>query len=187
MCAAVPRAANAADSLVVKPARPTTADSIRLTIVIPIWDCCTHYTYDSTSALLVGDTEILLSYQHYLPKICPMIACIDIPLQLAFKRAPLHAGKYAVYESAQVQCTSTVCPQLIMAPVKIGEFTVQTSAVVSPGPAKPGLRPAGYAASRAAVYNVRGELVDGAARTPRGIYIAKSEYGRVEIQNGLMR
>jgi hypothetical protein len=186
-CTATSQTFATSDSLVVKPAHPTTADSIRLTIVIPNWDCCTRYTYDSTLAPLVGDSEILLSYQHYLPQICPMIACLDVPRLLAFKRAPLAAGTYVVYESAQLQCTTQVCPQYILAPVKIGKFVVQPSTRVVSGLPGQGRVAANARDATMAVFNVRGELVRQETRMPRGVYIARALDGRVTVGNGLMK
>ena len=184
--ALAPLAANAADSLIVKPAHPTTGDSLRLTIVIPFWDCCTHYTWDSTSAPLSGNNEVLLSYQHYLPKFCPEIACIEMPMLLPFKRGPLPRGTYEVYESAQEQCTTLVCPGAIIAPVKIGEFTVQAVTAANPYRTPGTAMPFAYT-GRSSVYNIRGELVTQASRGYKGIYMTKSENGRISIDNGLFK
>lgn len=183
-----PQAGFAADSLVVNPVQPTVADSITLTIVIPNWDCCTQYTFDSTLAPLEGDTAVLLSYQHYLPAVCPTIACPDVPKLLKFKRAPLPAGTYAVYESAQTQCVTNVCPALVLAPVKIGSFTVSASTGIAQRQA--GLKPVSgeILSGRRAVYNIRGELVDNSTgRQFRGILISRLESGMFVVENNLAK
>ena len=113
-----------ADSLSVTPAHPTIVDSIRLTIIIPNWDCCTQYPYDSTLVTALGDTAVMLSYQYRMPNVCPAIACIDVPKLLGFKSKPLPAGTYSVWETKQLVCTPPLLCAVLPIIQKIGKFTV---------------------------------------------------------------
>jgi hypothetical protein len=172
------------DSLVVIPARPTTADAITFDIVIPNWDCCTQYYFDSTAAAM-GDTAILLSYSYELPQVCTMIACLDVAKVLPFRSGPLRAGVYAVWESRQLHCVG-ICPGVVFAPVKIGTVTVTQATAVAGRPSAVATRRATAANATTRVYNVAGEVLGqighdtpGARENlrPAGVYIVGSRAG----------
>lgn len=173
-----------ADSLSVSPAQPTTSDSVRITIVIPNWNCCTQYIYDSTLVTLVGDTAIMLYYQYLTPSTCPMVTCPNLPKLLAFKRGPLHAGKYSVWETKQLTCT----PPLLCAPLpviqKIGEFTVTGQSSVAFRQAPMPLETAGKTPGNERIYNIRGALVSMSnGNTPKkmsGIYFTRTGAGVIK-------
>jgi hypothetical protein len=160
------------DSLAVNPARPTTADPIVFSIIIPNWDCCTRYHYDST-AVYVSDTQIILSYQYELPQNCPMIMCIDVDKVLRYKSSPLPAGKYAVYESRQLYCAGPICPVAMMMPVKIGEITVSTASRVVFAPKSSIDTRRSSAGISSQLFTLRGEAVRQGSKSvkPVGIYI----------------
>lgn len=147
----------ASDSLSVSPAHPTTADSIRLDIIIPNWNCCTRY-YEDSVASLVSDTMIELLYQYETPVVCPLMACIVGGYSLPYKSGPLAAGTYAVYEFSSQRCT-TSCPPIAFIPERIGSFTVTKPTIVAhqlngiASIASAGPR------SMAACYTIRGELI----------------------------
>jgi hypothetical protein len=149
----------AADSLIVTPAKPTTANSLTLTIDIPNWNCCMQYYHDSTLVGTLGDTALLLVYGYYQPQVCPMIACMDIDKLLNYHRGPLAAGKYSVYEAAQPYCGVGVpCQTLVAIPLKkIGEFTVthSTAALV---PAR-SIRSSVNSNAKMHAYDIRGRAV----------------------------
>ncbi|HUI91818.1 MAG TPA: hypothetical protein VLX68_06170 [Chitinivibrionales bacterium] len=164
-----------ADSLSVSPPHPTTADKITFTIIIPNWDCCTRYTWDSTAVAVVNDTELLLSYQYNLPQMCPMIACMDIDKLLPFHSAPLKAGTYAVYELRAPLCTTQICPAIAFMPVKIGSVTVTPSTGIVNGITAASVP---HVALAEKLYDVRGVLISStgnraAVRTP-GVYLIKN-------------
>jgi hypothetical protein len=123
----------AADSLVVSPQHPTTSDSISLSIFAKDWNCCTQFLYDSTAVTLLNGATITLGFTANLPVPC---WCPSNPATrvLTYKRGPLPAGNYSVYEQYQ-SCTGQVCSDVIMQ-VLIGTFTVSQRAadslVVSP-------------------------------------------------------
>jgi hypothetical protein len=166
-----------ADSLAVSPSRPTAADPITFTIIIPNWDCCTIYANDS-NVTLWGDTGILLPYTYNLPQVCTMIACINVEKKLVYKSAPLKAGAYAVYELRELLCTTHICPDIAFMPVKIGSVTVTPSAgIVNRPPRAPVAASLGTGTS-GKIYDVRGVLVSSSAlragfRAP-GVYLVKN-------------
>jgi hypothetical protein len=171
----------AADSLAVAPPHPTTADRITFTIIIPNWDCCTQYNWDSTVVAPMGDTGVLLTYTYNLPQVCPMtlIACINIPKQLVYKSAPLAAGTYSVYE-IRVQCTNNICPPVPVAflPVRIGSVTVTPSTGIVILPHRAPIASGSGINASGKIYDVRGVLVSSSAihaglRTP-GVYLVKN-------------
>jgi len=167
-----------AASLSVSPSHPTAADKITFTIIIPNWDCCTRYTWDSTAVAAMGDTALLLTYQYNLPQVCPMIACLDVDKLLRYNSAPLRTGTYAVYELRELLCTTQICPDIAFMPVKIGSVTVTTSAgVVNRLHRAPIAANAGTSAS-GKMYDVRGILVSSSTthavlRAP-GVYLVKN-------------
>ena len=170
---------SAADSLAVDLPHPTTADPITFTIIIPNWDCCTQYTWDSTVVAPMGDTGVLLTYTYNLPKVCPMMACINVPKQLVYKSAPLAAGTYSVYE-IRVECTNNICPPAPVAflPVKIGSVTVTPSTGIVDRPHRATLAASQETSASGKIYDVRGVLVSSSAvraglRAP-GVYLVKN-------------
>jgi hypothetical protein len=173
----------AADSLVVNPAHPTILDSIRLSVVIKNWNCCTEFTYDSTSVTLLNDSTITLSFTASQPLVCPLAACVVgmMPI-LTYKRGPLPAGNYSVYEVESQACTTgQVCPQEVAVVMQalIGKFTVSepTATVFHQKPVP--LESIGKISGNGRVYDIRGALVSpnrlGASRQSPGVYFIKPD------------
>lgn len=167
-----------ADSLSVSPAHPTIMDPVRLTIIIPNWDCCTQYLYDSTLVTMMGDTAVMLSYQHRMPRICPMIACLDVPRYLTFKRGPLPAGKYSVWETQQLVCDTPLLCVTLPVVQNIGKFTVEIPTALSFGQRPAPLKNIGKTFGNECVYDIRGALVSpnraGLSKRIPGIYFTKT-------------
>jgi hypothetical protein len=165
------------DSLVVTPARPTTADAIRFDIIIPNWDCCTRYSYDSL-APVGSDTMVMLGYTVIPPQACTEIACINQDKVLSWIISPRKAGTYAVYEWVQIDCPLCASPG-ISAPIRLGQFTVTPSTAVLVRPV------AALAADRNAPgitgYNARGEFLGSAShRQAPGVVFIKNQREKVE-------
>jgi len=182
----VVRPSIAADSLAVSPTNPTIMDSIRLSILIKNSSCCAQYVHDSTAVTLSNDSTILLSFVSSLP-ICN---CILAPINdstpytviLSYKRRPLPAGHYSVYEVESQGCIAgQACPQasLVVMQTFIGKFTVSgPTATVFHQKSIP-LENIGKISGNGRVYNVRGALVSpnqiSDSRHTPGVYFIKPD------------
>jgi hypothetical protein len=167
----------AADSLAVSPAHPTIMNSIRLSILVRNWNCCTQFLYDSTAVTLLNDSTITLSFTASQLGVCPCPSNPVTPV-LTYKRGPLPAGNYSVYEEYQ-SCISQICPQeaLVVVQSLIGKFTVSapTATVFHQKPVP--LENMGKISGNGHVYDIRGALVPsnqiGASRRTSGVYFIK--------------
>ena len=175
------RPSTAADSLVVSPANPTTIDSVRLSIVTKIWVCYCNdpYLHDSTAVTLLNDSTITLSFRVDSPlTICMCFVGPPYTEILTYKRGPLPAGNYSVYEEYQ-GCIGQICPQQthIVTQALIGTFTVSQQAAVlfrqKPAPKEI----FGKMSGNVCVYDIRGALVSSnltaASKRTSGIYFIK--------------
>jgi len=184
----VVRPSIAADSLVVSPPNPTIMDSIRLSIVMKNWDCCTRYSYDSTAAILSNDSIITLAFK--VPEIVMCVDTLCLPGKpgypgfpvLTYKSGPLPAGNYSVYEVESPACTTgQACPQasLVVIQTLIGKFTVSQSAAVVFHQKPVPLENVGKTIGNGRVYDIRGALVSpnrlGTSRQTPGVYFIKPD------------
>ena len=184
----VVRPSIAADSLAVSPAHPTIIDSISLSIVMKNWDCCTPYSYDPTAAILSNDSIITLAF-----KVPEMVMCVDtlclpgkpgfpaLPV-LTYKRGPLPAGNYSVYEVESPACTTgQACLEasLVVVQTLIGKFTVSRSAATVFRQKPVPLENIGKMSGNGRVYDIRGALVSpnrlGASTQTPGVYFIKPD------------
>jgi hypothetical protein len=149
----------AADSLVVSPLHPTTTDSIRLSIII--------------TAVTLNDSTITLNFTD-TGGICPCPVDLNNPITitvLTYKRGPLPAGNYSVYEESQ-SCNGLVCPEIIIRSL-IGKFTVSKSAVSIYQKKSMPLEKIGKASGNVCVFDTRGVKVGVLKHTP-GVFFIKS-------------
>ncbi len=171
----VVRPSIAADSLVVSPQNPTIMDSIRLSILAIDWSCCTQFSYDSTVVVLVNDSTIALSFTAQVI-VCPCPSNPVAPV-LTYKRGPLPARKYSVYEQYQ-SCTGQVCSDLVVQAF-IGTFrvSVPTATVFHQKPVP--LESIGKISANGRVYDIRGALVSpdriNASKRSPGVYFIKPD------------
>lgn len=183
----------AADSLVVSPAHPTIMDSIRLSILIRTFaccieyvrdfqnpDCCIQYSHDSTAVTLVSDSTIALGFSKSMPQgicSCPINLPDSMTADIAYKRGPLPAGNYSVYEDYQ-SCTGQICSDVVMQTL-IGKFMVSepTATVFRQKPVP--LENIGKTSGNGCVYNIRGEIMSpnqvGASKRTPGVYFIKPD------------
>ena len=163
----------AADSLVVSPLHPTTTDSIRLSIIIKNQNCCIRNLFDST-AFTLNDSIITLNFTD-TGGLCPCPVDPNNPITitvLTYKRGPLPAGIYSVYEESQT-CNGLVCPEIIIRSL-IGKFTVSKLSVSIHQKKSMPLEKIG----KVCVYDTRGvkvssDLVGVLKHTP-GVFFVKS-------------
>jgi hypothetical protein len=175
------RTSIAADSLVVSPANPTTMDSIRLSIV-HVYDICycnPPYVHDSTAVTLVNDSTITLSVSIDTPStFCQCFVAPPYTEILTYKRGPLPAGSYSVYEEYNV-CTGLSCLQdsLTVTKALIGKFTVSRQAAVLFRQNPATKENTGKFSGNARVYDLRGALVSSnltaAPKRTSGVYFIK--------------
>src|SRR5271157_2984142 len=169
----VARPSIAADSLIVSPAHPTTMDSIKLSILIRSTaccirydydstpDCCIHYVHDSSVVSLSNGSIITVGFTVVAWDVicnCPLEPVgYSVTADITYKRGPLPAGNYFVYENDQ-SCTGQICSDVVMQTL-IGKFTVsQSSAIVSHQ--KPvTLENIGKTSGYGRIYDIRGALV----------------------------
>ena len=178
----VVRPSIAADSLVVSPANPTTTDSIRLSIVLKIWTCYCNapYVHDSTAVTLLNDSTIKLSWAIDSPLNIGCYCFVAPPyiLTLTYKRGPLPAGNYSVYEEYNV-CAGLSCLQdsLTVTKALIGKFTVSRQAAVLFRQKPATKENMGKFSGNVRVYDIRGALVSsnltGARKHSSGVYFVK--------------
>jgi hypothetical protein len=175
LAVAAVRPSIAADSLAVSPTNPTMMDSIRLSILARDWNCCTQFSYDSTAAILANDSTITLAFTAQVI-ICPCPLNPVAPV-LTYKRGPLPARNYSVYEQYQ-SCTGQVCSDVVVQSF-IGKFTVSepTATVFRQKPVP--LENIGKMSGNGRVYDIRGALVSpnrlGASRQTPGVYFIKPD------------
>jgi hypothetical protein len=175
----------AADSLAVIPAHPTITDSIRLSVVIKNWNCCTQYSYDSTTVTLPNDSTITLSFTATVLVLCnDTQQCLPgkpgyqaIPV-LRYKRGHLPAGNYSVYEQVQ-SCVDLTCSGVVVKSL-IGKFTVsEPTATIFHQKAVPLEEVGKVLSGNGRVYDIRGALISpnraGASRQTPGIYFIKPD------------
>ena len=174
-----------ADSLSVSPFHPTTSDSIRLSIIVKYWNCCAHYFYDSTAVTLLNDSTITLGFTASLVAVCPCPANPVIPV-LNYKRGPLPAGNYSVYEESQ-SCTGQICPEdaLIVVQALIGKFTILPSTATFFQQKSVPLEKIGKVPGNVRMYDIRGAIVSsnviGASKQTSGVYFVKTN-GRTAVK-----
>jgi hypothetical protein len=173
----VVRPSIAADSLVVSPPNPTIMDSIRLSILAIDWGCCTQFSYDSTAVILVNDSTITLSFTAVSPPVVCWCPSNPVTQVLTYKRGPLPARNYSVYEQYQ-SCTGQVCSDVVVQSF-IGKFTVsKPTATVFRQKSVP-LENIGKMSGTRRVYDIRGALVSpnrlGASRQTPGVYFIKPD------------
>jgi hypothetical protein len=107
------------DTVYVTPEQPTIKDSIAFRLFNINHDCCTVYRGNAVSA---GDTAIYLSYTYDESMVCQ---CLVAGSWTDFVSAPLSAGKYGIYKAESPYCPAgQICPQVRIAPVRVGEVTV---------------------------------------------------------------
>ncbi len=175
LTATAARPSIAADSLVVSPAHPTIMDSIRLSILARDWSCCTQFSYDSTAVTLLNDSTITLSFTAQVI-VCPCPSNPVTPV-LTYKRGPLPARNYSVYEQYQ-SCTGQVCSDIVVQTL-IGTFTVSepTATIFHQKPVP--LENIGKISGNMRVYDIRGALVSpdrtNASRQSPGVYFIKPD------------
>jgi hypothetical protein len=194
LTAIVVRPSTAADSLVVSPLHPTITDSIRLSIVhvYQICYCKPPYIYDSTAVTLLNDSTITLLFAIDTP--LTMCMCFMGPPYkeiLTYKRGPLPAGAYSVYEEYN-GCTGVACSQdsLTMIQTLIGKFTVSHSAAVLFRQKPATKENIGKMSGNVRVYDIRGaiissKLIAGSKRTS-GVYFIKPS-GRQAVRMEFLR
>lgn len=115
------------DSVYTVPAKPTTKDSITYNFLDSDACCCAQFVNPTVS---VVDTMVHLSFSVNTAP-CQTCRCLALPggARCAFKGGPLKAGTYAIYRVQSFYCPpGTVCPMIVILPVRIG-------AVVVTGPA----------------------------------------------------
>ena len=156
------------------PANPTITDSIRLSIFKRFWTCyCnTPYLHDSTAVNLPNDSTITLRVTIDTPlTICMCFVGPPYTEILTYKRGPLPAGNYSVYE--QYLSPDVITQELL------GSFTVSHSAAVlfrqKPTPKEN----FGKMSGNVRVYDIRGAIVTssliGAQKLTSGIYFIKPD------------
>jgi hypothetical protein len=186
------RPSTAADSLVVSPANPTIMDSIRLNIVIKerACYCISPFVHDSTAVILPNDSTITLSYAIDTPlTLCYCFALPPYPV-LPYKRGPLPAGNYSVYEEYNV-CTGLSCLQdsLTVTKALIGKFTVSQQAAVLFRQKPATMENIGKMSGNVSVYDIRGALVSSnltaAPKRTSGVYFIKPN-GRQVVKMKLL-
>ena len=109
------------------PQKPTTKDSLFLSVYSINYECCTEI-YDKS--VQVSDTSINLSYSYNPFSSC---MCYFAGKYIDFKSGPLKAGKYAIYDVARIYCPQdSVCPQLAIMPLRVGQITVTAGTGIVP-------------------------------------------------------
>jgi hypothetical protein len=170
---------SAADSLVVNPTKPTTSDSISLSIVAGGWNCCTNFLHDSTTVTLLNDSTITLNYTASLQAPCPCPSNPVAPV-LKYKRGPLPKGNYSVYEEYQ-SCTGLICPQEVAIVIQalIGKFTVSQATATISQQKSVRLEDVGKMSRNGHVYDIRGAIVSsnliGTSKRTSGVYFFKPD------------
>ena len=175
--------AAATDSLVVSPPGPTTSDSISLSILARDWNCCTQFIYDSTAVTLFNDSTITLRFT-FVPGLCPCpINPVNSPLTvtavLRYKRGPLPAGNYSVFEVESQSCiTGQICTNLVVQ-ASIGKFTVSQPAATIFHQESVRLEDVGKLSQNGRVYDIRGGVVSsnliGTSKRTSGVYFFKPD------------
>jgi len=172
----------AADSLVVSPPNPTTMDSVSLNILMKGSICCTQFYNDPTAVTLLNDSTIMLGFT-VLQGRCPCPATLDsnlVPTSIVatYKRGPLPAGNYFVYEESQNPMSCGTCAITQASPL-IGKFTVSLPTAVVCHQKPVPLENIGRTSGTRRVYNIRGALMSpdrlGTSRQPPGVYFIKPD------------
>ena len=167
--------AAATDSLVVQPPHPTTADSVRFTVLITLPCNCIQAFYPDSIARVAADSMVQLSFRQGVMA-CNAMMCVDtlrLPISLSFKCGPLPAGTYGVYEVISAFCDSGMaCPNLVLS-LRLGTVSVasQTSVLRRTADA---VALASRSGHEGQMFTIRGELIDRGVTQSRaaGIVVA---------------
>jgi hypothetical protein len=121
-------AASQGATVTTTPASPTSQDSITYHFYDNAMCCGTQFVNPSVS---VSDTQIFLNFSANTAP-CAYIDCFVAGAGYDFKGGKLKAGKYAIYKAETYYCTTNVCPQIVIMPVRIGQVIVTSTGVVDP-------------------------------------------------------
>jgi hypothetical protein len=119
----------AGDSVYTTPAKPTTKDSITYNFYDSDACCCAEFVNPSVS---VSDTMVDLVFSVNTAP-CQACRCLLPGAWHAFKGGMLKAGRYGIYRVQSFYCPpGTVCPAIVLLPVRIGEVVVRTPTSATP-------------------------------------------------------
>jgi hypothetical protein len=113
-----------ADTLSVKPSRPSELDSVVFTI--RTFDHCSSTQYYNKN-ITINDSEIIL-YAEYEDKECRKNLSPMAPSVYSIASAPINAGTYKVYKTEDIYCKSgRICPAIAVNYKKelLGNITIK--------------------------------------------------------------
>jgi hypothetical protein len=133
------------DSVYTTPARPTPKDSITYNFYDADACCCAVFVDPSVS---IVDTMVRLTFSVNTAQ-CDLCRCILPGARQAFKGGPLKAGKYGIYRAQSFYCPpGSLCPAIVILPVRIGEMVVSSSTTDVLWQAPPSMRTGGLMLSQ---------------------------------------